>query len=85
MQDTANELGVACIGWTGAHKFASEYCFTVANGDIPTEGVMCAQWLATKGLEKVGMFWEQGSLRPGLRRLLPRHRAADWASRSSAR
>ena len=45
LQDTANELGVACIGWTGAHKFASEYCFTVANGDIPTEGVMCAQWL----------------------------------------
>jgi len=35
LQDTANELGVACIGWTGAHKFASDYCFTVANGDIP--------------------------------------------------
>jgi branched-chain amino acid transport system substrate-binding protein len=61
LQDTANELGVACIGWTGAHKFASEYCFTVANGDIPTEGTMCAQWLAQKGLRKVGLFWEQGS------------------------
>jgi branched-chain amino acid transport system substrate-binding protein len=61
LQDTANELGVACIGWTGAHKFASEYCFTVANGDIPTEGVMCAQWLAAQGIERVGLFWEQGS------------------------
>ncbi len=61
VQDTANELEVPCIGWTGAHKFASDYCFTVANGDIPTEGVMCAQWLAARGIEKVGMFWEQGS------------------------
>ncbi|MGH2686053.1 MAG: ABC transporter substrate-binding protein [Actinomycetota bacterium] len=61
VQPTVNELGVACIGWTGAHKFASDYCFTVANGDIPTEGVMCAQWLAAKGLNKIGMFWEQGS------------------------
>ncbi|HET7654092.1 MAG TPA: ABC transporter substrate-binding protein [Acidimicrobiales bacterium] len=61
LQDLANELKVACIGWTGAHRFASEYCFTVANGDIPTEGVMCAQWLAARGIEKVGMFWEQGS------------------------
>ena len=61
VQDTANELGVACIGWTGAHKYASEYNFTVANGDIPTEGVMCAQWLASKGYEKVGLFWEAGS------------------------
>ena len=61
LQDLANELQVACIGWTGAHRFASDYCFTVANGDIPTEGVMCAQWLAGQGLEKVGMFWEQGS------------------------
>ena len=33
-----------------AWRFASDYCFTVANGDIPTEGVMCAQWLAGKGL-----------------------------------
>jgi branched-chain amino acid transport system substrate-binding protein len=61
LQDMANELGVACIGWTGAHRFASEYCFTVANGDIPTEGAMCAQWLKQKGLQKVGLFWEQGS------------------------
>jgi len=61
VQDTANELGVACIGWTGAHKFASEYCFTVANGDIPTEGTMCAQWLKAQGLERVGLFWEAGS------------------------
>src|SRR6187401_1329427 len=61
LQDLANELGVACIGWTGAHRFASDYCFTVANGDIPTEGVMCAQWMANRGYRKVGMFWEQGS------------------------
>jgi branched-chain amino acid transport system substrate-binding protein len=61
IQDTANEVGVPCIGWTGAHKFASEYCFTVANGDIPTEGVMCAQWLAANGIERTGLFWEAGS------------------------
>jgi ABC-type branched-subunit amino acid transport system substrate-binding protein len=61
LQDLANELGVACIGWTGAHRFSSEYCFTVANGDIPTEGVMCAQWLKAQELNKVGLFWEQGS------------------------
>jgi branched-chain amino acid transport system substrate-binding protein len=61
LQDLANELKVPCVGWTGAHKFASEYCFTVANGDIPTEGVMCAQWLKARGIERVGMFWEQGS------------------------
>jgi branched-chain amino acid transport system substrate-binding protein len=61
LQDTANELGVACLGWTGAHRFASEYCFTVANGDIPTEGVICANWLHQKGLRNVGLFWEAGS------------------------
>jgi branched-chain amino acid transport system substrate-binding protein len=61
LQDTANELGVACIGWTGAHRFASEYCFTIANGDIPTEGVICANWLYQKGISKVGLFWEAGS------------------------
>ena len=49
------------IGWTGAHKFASDYCYTVANGDIPTEGVMCANWLYQQGLKKVGLFWEVGS------------------------
>ena len=49
-----------CIGWTGAHKFASEYCFTVANGDIPTEGVMCAQLAAaSRAYKKVGLFWER--------------------------
>jgi branched-chain amino acid transport system substrate-binding protein len=61
VQDTVNELGVACIGWTGAHKFASDYCFTVANGDIPTEGAMCAHWLKQQGLQRVGLFWEAGS------------------------
>jgi ABC-type branched-subunit amino acid transport system substrate-binding protein len=61
LQDTINDLKVACLGWTGAHKFASEYCFTVANGDIPTEGAMCAHWLYQRGLRKVGLFWEAGS------------------------
>src|SRR3954470_9729045 len=61
IQDTANELKVPCIGWTGAHRFSSDYCFTVANGDIPTEGVMCAQWLHQQGHRKVGLFWEAGS------------------------
>ena len=61
IQDLVNQRKVPVIGWTGAWKFASEYCFTVANGDIPTEGVMCAQWLANQGFTKVGMFWEQGS------------------------
>ncbi len=61
LQDTANELGVSCLGWTGARRFASDYCFTVANGDVPTEGVMCANWLHQQGLSKVGLFWEAGS------------------------
>jgi ABC-type branched-subunit amino acid transport system substrate-binding protein len=61
VQDLVNQRKVPVIGWTGAWRFASEYCFTVANGDIPTEGVMCAQWLAGQGFTKVGMFWEQGS------------------------
>jgi len=61
LQDAANELGVACLGWTGNRFFSSDYCFTVANGDIPTEGVMCADWLYGHGYRKVGMFWETGS------------------------
>jgi ABC-type branched-subunit amino acid transport system substrate-binding protein len=61
LQPHADEVGVPCIGWTGAHKFASDFCFTVANGDIPTEGVMCANWLYQQGLKKIGMFWEAGS------------------------
>jgi branched-chain amino acid transport system substrate-binding protein len=61
IQDLVNELKVPVVGWTGAHKFASEYCFTVANGDIPTEGAMCANWLAQEGRKRVGLFWEAGS------------------------
>src|SRR4051812_26801730 len=61
IQDLVNQRKCPVIGWTGAWKFASDYCFTVANGDVPTEGVMCAQWLAAQGHQKVGMFWEQGS------------------------
>ena len=37
IRDLVNETGVACIGWTGSTRFDGEYCFTVANGDIPTE------------------------------------------------
>ena len=61
IQELVNERKVPVIGWTGAWRFASEYCFTIANGDVPTEGVMCAQWLAAQGHQNIGMFWEQGS------------------------
>jgi ABC-type branched-subunit amino acid transport system substrate-binding protein len=61
LQELINQRRCSSIGWTGAWRFASDYCFTVANGDIPTEGVMCAQWLHSQGHRKVGMFWEQGS------------------------
>jgi ABC-type branched-subunit amino acid transport system substrate-binding protein len=61
VQPTVDATQVPVIGWTGAHAFASDYCFTVANGDIPTEGVMCANWLYQKGHRKVGLFWEAGS------------------------
>jgi len=61
IQDLVNQRKVPVVGWTGAWRFASEYCFTIANGDIPTEGVMCAQWMASKGITTTGLFWEQGS------------------------
>ena len=66
---------MACIGWTGAVRFFGDYCFTVANGDIPTEATMCANWCFQQGHKKVGFFWEQGSSGTRLRRLLPRRRA----------
>ncbi|MBL7489377.1 ABC transporter substrate-binding protein [Frankia sp. AgB1.9] len=61
LQELVNRRKVPVLAWTGAWRFASEYCFTIANGDIPTEAVMCAQWLKAQGHSKVGMFWEQGS------------------------
>jgi ABC-type branched-subunit amino acid transport system substrate-binding protein len=61
LRDTINATGVPCIGWTGAVRFFGEYCFTVANGDIPTEGVMGANWCRLNGHRKVGFFWERGS------------------------
>ena len=64
-----------CIGWTGAHRFASDYCFTVANGDIPTEGVMCANWLYQQGLAEGRPVLGGRVVRARLRRLLPRQRA----------
>jgi branched-chain amino acid transport system substrate-binding protein len=59
--DLVNATGVACIGWTGAVRFFGDYCFTVANGDIPEEGTMCANWCKQNGYTKVGFFWEKGS------------------------
>ncbi len=61
LRDTINATGVPCLGWTGAVRFYGEYCFTVANGDIPTESVMGANWCHQHGYEKVGFFWEKGS------------------------
>lgn len=61
LRDTINATGVPCLGWTGAVRFHGEYCFTVANGDIPTEGVMGANWCMLNGHRKVGFFWERGS------------------------
>jgi ABC-type branched-subunit amino acid transport system substrate-binding protein len=61
LRDTINSTGVPCLGWTGAVRFFGEYCFTVANGDIPTESVMGANWCAQQGHKKVGFFWERGS------------------------
>ena len=61
LRDLVNSTGVACIGWTGAVRFNGEYCFTVANGDIPTESVMGANWCFSSGYRKVGFFWEKGS------------------------
>jgi ABC-type branched-subunit amino acid transport system substrate-binding protein len=61
LKDTINATGVPCLGWTGATRFHGEYCFTVANGDIPTESVMGANWCAGNGYQRVGFFWEKGS------------------------
>lgn len=61
LRDTINATGVPCLGWTGAVRFYGEYCFTVANGDIPTESVMGANWCAEQGYQRVGFFWERGS------------------------
>ena len=61
LRDTINATGVPCIGWTGAVRFFGEYCFTVANGDIPVESHMGANWCAQQGHRKVGFFWEKGS------------------------
>jgi branched-chain amino acid transport system substrate-binding protein len=61
LKDLVNETGVACLSWTGAVRFNGEYCFTVANGDIPTESTMGANWCLQNGYTKVGFFWEKGS------------------------
>jgi ABC-type branched-subunit amino acid transport system substrate-binding protein len=56
-----NRAGVPVLLWTGTTRAAGEYVFTVANGDIPTESVMCANWCRQQGHQKVGFFWEKGS------------------------
>jgi len=61
IRNLVNQTGVPALSWTGAVRFYGESCFTVANGDIPTESVMCANWCAQEGHMKVGFFWEQGS------------------------
>ncbi len=57
----ANAAGVPVLLWTGTTRAFGEFVFTVANGDIPTESVMCANWCKQGGYSKVGFFWEQGS------------------------
>jgi ABC-type branched-subunit amino acid transport system substrate-binding protein len=61
LRETINATGVPCIGWTGASRFYGEYCFTVPNGDIPTESTMGANWCFQQGYRRVGFFWERGS------------------------
>jgi ABC-type branched-subunit amino acid transport system substrate-binding protein len=61
VRDLVNATGVPCLGWTGTTRFHGEYCFTVANGDIPTESWMGADWCFANGYARVGFFWEQGS------------------------
>jgi branched-chain amino acid transport system substrate-binding protein len=61
LRDLVNQTGVACLSWTGAVRYFGEYCFTVANGDIPSESTMGANWCRQGGNTKVGFFWERGS------------------------
>jgi ABC-type branched-subunit amino acid transport system substrate-binding protein len=61
IRDLVNSTGVACLGWTGAVRFFGDYCFTVANGDIPAESTICANWCFQQSHRKVGFFWEKGS------------------------
>ena len=57
----ANAAGVPVLLWTGTTRAFGEFVFTVANGDIPTESVMCANWLYQQGHRRVGFLWEKGS------------------------
>jgi branched-chain amino acid transport system substrate-binding protein len=57
----ANEAGVPVLVWTGTVRAFGDAVFTVANGDIPTESVICANWCRDQGHRKVGFFWEKGS------------------------
>jgi branched-chain amino acid transport system substrate-binding protein len=56
-----NAAEVPVLLWTGTTLAFGEYVFTVANGDIPTESVICANWCAQQGHRKVGFFWERSS------------------------
>ena len=72
LQPIADEIGVPVIGWTGAHKFASDYCYTVANGDIPTEGRDVRELAVPAGPEEGRPVLGGRFVGPRLRRLLPR-------------
>lgn len=61
LMEDVEETKVPVISWTCATRFAGEYCFTVANGDIAGEAVVGAHWCRREGHMKVGFFWEKGS------------------------
>jgi branched-chain amino acid transport system substrate-binding protein len=60
----ADEAGVPIVTWTGSVRAHGEYHFNVANGGIPEESVICANWVRDQGLRKVGFVWERGSSGP---------------------
>ena len=63
LRDTVNATGVACLGWTGAVRFFGDYCFTVANGDIPAEGEMRGQLVLPERLHQGRLLLGAGFVR----------------------
>ncbi len=55
---------VPAITWTGSVRYSGEYCFNIANGGIPEESVICANWVRQQGHRRVGFVWERGSSGP---------------------
>ncbi len=82
LRDSINETGVACLGWTGAVRFFGEYCFTVANGDIPSESTMGANWCRQNGHTQGRVLLGARLVGRGLRGLLPASPRRTRASRS---